>query len=428
MKAWRIAASTALVSALAIAAAGGAAPARADQASDLQSQIDQRSSDISSLEKEIAAYQTQIDGLGTQATSLADAIKSLDLTKKQLQARISLTQDKVAAKNLQIDQLDKRITAASSSIADDRRIVRRALKDAAEQGSRSPIEIYFSEGSFSAAWNALDRISALDKALVDRIMALKDAKTDFESSRRAVAKAKADLVSLNAQLAGQRDAVLSASSEKSRLLSDTKQSEAQYQHILAQKKAQKDAFEKELAGYESQLHLLTSASLIPHPGLGILSWPLDAIKITQYFGNTDFAAANPQVYNGKGHTGVDFAATIGTPVKAALAGTVVGVGNTDLVPGCYSYGRWIMIQHPDGLSTLYGHLSAQSISAGATVSTGQIIGYSGNTGYSTGPHLHFGVYATAGVKIARFATSHNCKNVLLPLADYKAYLNPLSYL
>ena len=87
-----------------------------------------------------------------------------------------------------------------------------------------------------------------------------------------------------------------------------------------------------------------------------------------------------------------------------------------------------MVKHPNGLSTLYAHLSLQTVSIGEVVSSGQVIGYSGNTGYSTGPHLHFGVYATQGVEIKTFDSSKNCKGATVPLADLKAYLNPLSYL
>jgi murein DD-endopeptidase MepM/ murein hydrolase activator NlpD len=183
-----------------------------------------------------------------------------------------------------------------------------------------------------------------------------------------------------------------------------------------------------MLSYESELHLLVDASLLPKVGSGVLAWPLSSVKITQYFGNTTFSTANPQVYNGRGHTGIDLRASIGTPVKSAGEGVISGVGNTDIVRGCYSYGKWILIKHPNGLSTLYGHLSLQSVSVGQAVSSGDVIGYSGNTGYSTGPHLHFGVYATQGVKVQRFENSVNCKGAVVPVADFKAYLNPLSYL
>ena len=180
--------------------------------------------------------------------------------------------------------------------------------------------------------------------------------------------------------------------------------------------------------FESQLKLSVNPAALPSSGSAPLSWPLDKVFITQYFGNTPFATANPQIYNGFGHDGVDFRATVGTPTKAALSGVVVGEADTDAVPGCYSFGKWIMLRHADGLSTLYAHLSLQTVLVGETVTTGETIGYSGNTGYTTGPHLHFGVYATAGVEIKPFTTSKHCQGAIIPLAVLPAYLNPLSYL
>jgi murein DD-endopeptidase MepM/ murein hydrolase activator NlpD len=91
-----------------------------------------------------------------------------------------------------------------------------------------------------------------------------------------------------------------------------------------------------------------------------------------------------------------------------------------------------MLEHSNGLNTMYAHLSVISVSKGQSVNTGDVIGYSGMTGYATGPHLHFGVYATAGVKITtlgayRGATTP-CQNASMPVAPANAYLNPLSYL
>jgi len=86
------------------------------------------------------------------------------------------------------------------------------------------------------------------------------------------------------------------------------------------------------------------------------------------------------------HAGVDFRASIGTTVMAALDGTVSVVSENWL------YGKYIIISHSNGYKTLYGHLNSYSVRQGDRVARGRKIGESGNTGYSTGPHLHFGIY------------------------------------
>ena len=165
-------------------------------------------------------------------------------------------------------------------------------------------------------------------------------------------------------------------------------------------------------------------------GKGVLDWPLDNVRITQYFGNTPFAQSG--AYSGKGHNGIDLAAQIGTPIKAALGGVVLGAGNTDSVRGCYSFGKWVMIRHANGLNTMYAHLSQISVTQGQSISTGQIVGYSGETGYATGPHLHFGVYVTSSTQIMRLGdatkSSTPCAGATMPITPLAGYLNPMSYL
>ncbi len=193
-------------------------------------------------------------------------------------------------------------------------------------------------------------------------------------------------------------------------------------------------FEAALNSLESKLKSVGTAS-IPRTGTGILAWPTRAHTITQYFGKTAFAASG--AYNGAGHNGIDIGIPTGTPIYAALAGTVMGTGNTDAIPGCYSFGKWVAIKHANGLATVYAHLSQINVSKGQTLDTGDAIGFSGMTGYATGPHLHFGVYAVGtadapGIQIttlsaARGATSP-CANATMPVAPLNAYLNPMSYL
>jgi murein DD-endopeptidase MepM/ murein hydrolase activator NlpD len=113
--------------------------------------------------------------------------------------------------------------------------------------------------------------------------------------------------------------------------------------------------------------------------------PVLGAHISQGFGCTDVSIepVDPSCPGGHFHSGIDLAAAPGTPVYATLGGTVLVI----ISPG--GFGLHIVIQHGDGLQSLYGHLSAVDVSSGQVVVTGQLIGAVGSTGNSTGPHLHF---------------------------------------
>jgi murein DD-endopeptidase MepM/ murein hydrolase activator NlpD len=118
--------------------------------------------------------------------------------------------------------------------------------------------------------------------------------------------------------------------------------------------------------------------------------------ITQLFGPTDFSLEFPFTFQGvyypHFHTGLDLGIVTGTAVRAASAGTVVlATTNTGPDGTPVGYGTYVLIHHGGDLFTLYGHLSQLAVTAGQKVATGQVIGLSGSTGNSTGPHLHFEV-------------------------------------
>ncbi len=397
---------------------------------DLQNKINQRNADIQALEKEIASYVKQLTDLGGQASSLSSTIKSLQLTQKKLETDIKVTENKIAEKTFQIQQLGTQISDKEDTIGDNRRIIVKSFATMNEMGDRSLVELLLAKGSLSTAWNSLEDISTVQHGLSDRIGQLQSVKANLEANKKATEKAKAELQGLNKQLKDQRGVVLNTATEQNQLLKETKNSQAEYTKLLATRQEQKDAFEREVGNLEAALKITIDPNSIPTTGSGLLKYPIDNPRITQYFGNTKFATKNPQIYKSGTHPGIDFAASIGTPIRAAMGGTVVGSGNMDLAGRgrCRAYGKWIMIRHDNGLSTLYAHLSLISISTGQSISTGEVIGYSGNTGATTGPHLHFGVYATEGVRITNLVSSTYCSGVLYPLADPSAYLNPLSYL
>lgn len=123
-------------------------------------------------------------------------------------------------------------------------------------------------------------------------------------------------------------------------------------------------------------------------------WPMHGV-ITAKFG----WRVHPIYHKKMFHYGIDIAAPYGTPVKAAASGVVAYAGWFG------GYGHTVIIAHPDGFYTLYAHLSKYVVKEGQKVYQGQVIGYEGSSGWSTGPHLHFGIYKKVG----------NEKNFLDPL-------------
>jgi murein DD-endopeptidase MepM/ murein hydrolase activator NlpD len=117
-------------------------------------------------------------------------------------------------------------------------------------------------------------------------------------------------------------------------------------------------------------------------------------QLPQAFGKT---VAAKRLYVSGSHSGVDFRASVGTPVYAAGDGVVEGVRKSDLTCPRASFGKWVFIRYPNGLATVYAHLSLIKASEGQKVHTGDLVAYSGNTGHSTGPHLHVTVMASNGV-------------------------------
>jgi murein DD-endopeptidase MepM/ murein hydrolase activator NlpD len=113
------------------------------------------------------------------------------------------------------------------------------------------------------------------------------------------------------------------------------------------------------------------------------------VKVTSGGGWLSYPAPGAVKTQGiHGYNAVDLAASVGTPIRAAAAGEVIVSKNSGWNGG---YGQYIVIRHSNGAQTLYGHLSANSVGVGAYVSQGEVIGLMGNTGKSTGPHLHFEV-------------------------------------
>lgn len=397
----------------------------AQSVDQLKQNISEHSDRIKQLDEEIKAYEKQLVQIGGEAQTLQNAIKVLDINQKKITAEIAKTETSIQKTNLTIGNLSGQIGDTETKISSNIEAISKSLNEISQNDDESLIESFLSDKSLADVFNEYESLSQFQQNVRDQSKQLKIYEDDLSTKKTATEAQKAKLMSLKSELSDQNKILQSNKTEKNTLLATTKNKEANYKKILADRQAEKERFEKELFQFESQLKIAIDPKSFPSAGKGIFSWPLDNIYITQYFGKTVDAK---RLYSSGTHNGVDFRASIGTPVKAVLSGTVMGIGNTDEQKGCYSYGKWVLIKHSNGLASLYSHFDLIKVVTGQTVETGQIIGYSGQTGYATGPHLHLTVYASQGVSIQKYSSSINCKNVSIPISSIDAYLDPMIYL
>ena len=389
----------------------------AETKEELNLKIEQKNNDISKLEQEIKDFQNQLNDIGKQKNSLNGSIKQLDLTRKKLETDILLTQKKIEKTNLKIESLSSQIGSKEDSISNDKEAISSGIKNINEFESKDILEIILSNNSFTSSWNDIDSIMSFREKVQEKIIELKQIKGQLEDTRKETIDAKNELIKLNKELADQKKIIINNTDEKKKLLVQTKNNEANYQKLLKDRLAKKDALEKELENYESQLKFILDPSSLP--GKGVLSWPLGYIYITSPYGTRW----------GSVHRGVDFRASVGSQVTAMADGIVAGTGDTDQTCAGASFGKFVLIKYDNGLASTYGHLSLIVASKGQKVKRGQLVAYSGNTGYSTGPHLHVSIYPKNAVDV-KTLPSKAClgKTLTQPIAPTSAYLDPMFYL
>lgn len=388
---------------------------------EAQAQIDATNKEIQRLKDEIAALQKELTTTTAQKQTLQNAIKELDLQIQKLQKSVSLTSTQISQKDKEISTIAGDIRTTEQEIADKREGVASSLRQLQEMDQEHMVTALFGGSSLSSFFDEAVSLESLRIGLQQKITELSGLRTDLVDTKKTAEQRRQELAALKANLDQQKKGVTAAKADQTTLLTQTKSKESEYQKLIAQKLAEQANFEKALFDLASGL-AGADPSQAPAARSGVLNWPLEGVRVTQQFGRTIDAQ---RLYSSGTHDGIDLRASVGTPVLAALGGTVYEV-NQGAVQNC-QYGKWVIVKHPNGLATLYAHLSSINVQKGQSVSTGQTVGLAGSTGYATGPHLHFTVYIAEAISLKQY-TCKTGKTVTVPIAPLNAYLNPMSYL
>ncbi|MCX6756152.1 MAG: peptidoglycan DD-metalloendopeptidase family protein, partial [Candidatus Nomurabacteria bacterium] len=347
---------------------------------EMKNKINETNSQIEKINQEITRYQNMINTTGAQKTTLSNTIKELTLTRDKLLIEKQKTEKQIQATSMVIGGLSTNIMDKQKNIDMSKNSIATLLYKEYQNEKRTTLEVVLSSEDFSDAGLDYYAATTLGKKLSSSIKVISDTRDELIASKTKKEIEEKNLQILKNTLIQKQKTIEIAKIEKDNLLKETKNKEAEYQKLLAEQQKKRDAFEKDLRDYESQLKFILNPKLLP--GSGVLSWPLDSVFITQMFGKT---TASRRLYVSGSHSGVDLRASLGTRVMSMGDGTVIGVGNTDDYCKGASFGKWVFIRYNNGLSSTYGHLSVIDAKAGQKVSTGDVVGYSGNTGHSTGP-------------------------------------------
>lgn len=358
-----------------------------------QSEIDDLRSQKADLKNQKSNIQSTINSLQGQQSDLISLKNALDeknaITVKQilnLTEQIELHTELIEQKNVEVEQAQK--------TADEQLEKYKVRVRAMEEGGRyNYFEVLFGASSIGEFLSLIDDIGDImrsDKELENSyrqaVIDLKAIKAEYEEAKAEMETTKTELVALKAQ---QEADIAEASSVISSLQGQINSNSS----VLSQLTAQ----EKQLnADIQQKVNELNKQNEQNKPsnngnsnggstvGTGNLVWPSYCTYITSVQG----PRTHPITGEYKNHGGTDIGASYGSAIYAADSGTVVA--SSDGWNG--GWGNYVMIDHGNGMQTLYAHMSSRAVSVGQTVSRGQTIGYVGSTGMSTGAHLHFEMY------------------------------------
>jgi len=361
-----------------------------DQIKNLNDKISSQKQKISDIQDKQQKYTDLINQKQTEQISLKNDLSIINDRLDKANLEIESTELEIDKTNLEIKKLTIDIQSKDEEINKNKEKISSLLKLMYKQDQVSTLEVLLLNDSLSDFINQLKYLQNTNEGILSSVDELEKIKTKLESDQELMTQKQNELSKLKAILDDQQAALQGEQQNKSYVLSETQQSEKQYQLMLKQAKREQQQAEADISSMEKsmrdKLSKLKNGNKLVYDGF---IWPVSKNYISATFHDPDY----PYRKSIGEHSGVDIRAAYGSSIKAAADGYVARVKSD----GSKNY-AYIMIVHANGLSTVYGHVSAASVKADDYVTQGQIIGRSGGIPgspgsgpFCTGPHLHFEV-------------------------------------
>jgi murein DD-endopeptidase MepM/ murein hydrolase activator NlpD len=356
-----------------VPAFAGAAP------SDLQKTRDK----IKAAKQQKATLNDQIASLDGRLTAIDDELARLGDRIGAVQQKLTVTQQKLDVLQQQLRLKRRELRLAQQKLVTERDNFEQRVVIAYKTDDLSYVDVVLSSTSFEDLLSRVSVVRDLIGGNDQLVGGLESTRDQVAREKRAVAdkehgvrSAVDDLQAQNDQLAALR---ASQAAQKAASLALRQQKNGQLRKVTGDLALLEKQENQLLAESQALTGVITGAQGAGG-GTGHMMWPVNAPVLSPFGWRM-----HPILHVRKLHTGIDLGAGYGTPIHAADSGTVI------YATWMGGYGNVIIIDHGRGISTLYGHQSSLAVSTGAHVARGQVIGYVGSTGFSTGPHLHFEV-------------------------------------
>ncbi|BBB91738.1 MAG TPA: peptidoglycan DD-metalloendopeptidase family protein [Methylomusa anaerophila] len=342
------------------------APVAADEIQQKQEELQGIQQQMENEQNRAAAAQQQVESVSEQLRVIQGSLDATINEYKAIMSKLEATQQQIAV-NTEI------LAKVEASLAERTKILNKRMRDIYKNGQVNYLDVLFGAvdfNDFTTRAELLKRVVNLDITLVTRVKAERELvlqkRAELERDKAAIEQLK--------QEAAAKKAVIEARKQEQEKVLETAVTERDvanqaYQELLETSRQ-----------IETMIRRIQAGSRGPSGATGAMIWPASG-PITSPFGWRTHPIFGTQLY----HTGIDIGADFGDAVGAADGGVVIYAGWMG------GYGNAVIIDHGNGISTLYGHNNDLVVGEGTRVYKGQTISHVGSTGYSTGPHLHFEV-------------------------------------
>lgn len=378
-----------------------------EQIKENEKKIDELKAEAATYDGEISALQEKIDVLQDQIDLYNEEIALIDADIAVIDNQISGIENEIDALNKQIDELDKQVLKIEQEIADTYTLLGERIRVAYMSGASSSLEYLLTNDNFEfqsylERVELLERIAEHDDALIKdleddienlqlKVTEIKDMQTRLDSKIKELDEVKKEHEAKKKEQVDARKVILDAEAEIQADLDKVMSIVNKLNSTSAEYEAAIEKGEATILDYEEKLSQQNTSF-----GSGVVSgdmiWPLP------YTDSYVSSSYKMRTLNGvtRMHNGIDicrWGGTYGCQIVAVKDGTVEYANHSGYGGG---YGLYVVINHGNGVKTYYAHLSSVHVNTGDYVTQGTVVGLAGNTGYSFGAHLHFGLMINGG--------------------------------